>query len=132
MKIRNSGFTLIELLGVIVLLSIIVLITTPFVQNKIEDSRKNGFISDVKGYLRATQIKNTEEGVLKFTIASEKITPEVEYNGKVLGEGVIEYNTLGKVKANVWNGKYCVVKKYTDSKIEIVPSIKSYSTCMNQ
>ncbi|MBS7020337.1 MAG: prepilin-type N-terminal cleavage/methylation domain-containing protein [Firmicutes bacterium] len=132
MKMKNTGFTLIELLGVIVLLSIIVLVTTPFVQNKIEESRKSGFVSDVKGYLRATQIKNTEEGVLKFTIAGEKITPEVEYNGKVLGEGVIEYNTLGKAKANVWNGKYCVVKKYTDSKIDIVPNITTYTACMNQ
>lgn len=128
----KKGFTLIEVLGVLVVLSIIVLITTPFIQDKITESKKNAFVSDVNGYLRATRNKNTEDGTTSFTISDGKISPTVDTKGEILGKGKIQYNRLGKAKANVWNDKYCAVKSYTDSKIAIIEDVKDYTTCMNK
>lgn len=132
MKLNDKkGFTLIELLGVIVILSVIVMITVPIVQDKITESRKSAFLASVNGYVRASRMKNTEEGTTKFTIADEKITPEVDYKGEVQGKGVIEYDSMGKVKVNVWNGTYCAVKTYNDSDVQIKSDIQDYTTCMN-
>lgn len=132
MRINNKkGFTLIELLGVIIILSVIVMITVPIVQDKITESRKNAFLASVNGYVRASRMKNTEEGTTKFTIANEKITPEIEYKGKVQGKGVIEYNSLGKAKVNVWNGTYCAIKGYEDSDVHLKDDIHDYTACMN-
>lgn len=132
MKINNrEGFTLIELLGVIVILSVIVMITVPIVQDKITESRKNAFLASVNGYVRASRIKNTEEGTTKFQIADENITPEVDYKGEVQGQGVIEYNSLGKVKVNVWNGTYCAVKAYENADVQLKSDIQDYTACMN-
>ncbi len=132
MRINNKkGFTLIELLGVIIILSVIVMITVPIVQDKITESRKNAFLASVNGYVRASRMKNTEEGTTKFTIADEKITPEIEYKGEVQGEGVIEYDSLGKAKVNVWNGTYCAIKDYEDSDVHLKDDIHDYTACMN-
>ncbi len=132
MRINNKkGFTLIELLGVIIILSVIVMITVPIVQDKITESRKNAFLASVNGYVRASRMKNTEEGTTKFTIANEKITPEIEYKGEVQGKGVIEYNSLGKAKVNVWNGTYCAIKDYEDSDVHLKDDIHDYTACMN-
>lgn len=132
MRINNKkGFTLIELLGVIIILSVIVMITVPIVQDKITESRKNAFLASVNGYVRASRMKNTEEGTTKFTISNEKITPEIEYKGEVQGKGVIEYNSLGKAKVNVWNGTYCAIKDYEDSDVHLKDDIHDYTACMN-
>ena len=40
---NKMGFTLIELLAVIVILSVIIMITVPMVQDKINESKKNAF-----------------------------------------------------------------------------------------
>ena len=129
---KDKGFTLIELLGVIVILSVIIMITVPLVQDKIEESRKNAFVASVDGYLRATRIKNTEEGITEFTVADESITPSVEYRGEIQGEGIITYDNLGKAKVNIWNGKYCAVKSYQDSSVQLVSDVDNYEACMRR
>lgn len=129
---NKMGFTLIELLAVIVILSVIIMITVPMVQDKINESKKNAFLATVKGYLRATQMKNTENGTTTFTINSGSISPSVDYKGKVEGQGKIKYDTLGKAEAHVWNGKYCAVKSYSDSEIKIVTGVTSYDVCMTK
>ena len=41
MRENEKGFTLVEVLGVLIILSIIVVITVPLVQDKIAESREN-------------------------------------------------------------------------------------------
>ena len=67
MRENEKGFTLVEVLGVLIILSIIVVITVPLVQDKIAESRENSFLASVDGYLRATRAKNTED-VMRFSM----------------------------------------------------------------
>ena len=96
------------------------------------EKRKDAFVASVDGYLRATRIKNTEEGITEFTVADESITPSVEYRGEIQGEGIITYDNLGKAKVNIWNGKYCAVKSYQDSSVQLVSDVDNYEACMRR
>lgn len=56
-KLNKSGFTLIEILAVIVIIGIIMVIAVPSVSNYILDSRKNTYVSTIKGYAEAVRNK---------------------------------------------------------------------------
>ena len=51
---KRKGFTLVELLGVIVVLAIIALITTPIILGIIESTRKGAFVDSVYGLIETT------------------------------------------------------------------------------
>ena len=122
MRENEKGFTLVEVLGVLIILSIIVVITVPLVQDKIAESRENSFLASVDGYLRATRAKNT----------SGEIHPAVDHSGTVVGEGEITYNSLGKAQLFIWNDPYCVVKGYEESEPHVVSGVTSYEQCKEQ
>lgn len=132
MRENEKGFTLVEVLGVLIILSIIVVITVPLVQDKIAESRGNSFLASVDGYLRATRAKNTEDGTSGFVITSGEIHPAVDHSGTVVGEGEITYNSLGKAQLFIWNDPYCVVKGYEESEPHVVSGVTSYEQCKEQ
>ena len=57
---KRKGFTLVELLGVIVVLAIIALITTPVVLGIIESTKKGAFVDSVYGLIETTNIYYTK------------------------------------------------------------------------
>ena len=59
---NKKGFTLIELLAVVVILSILVMITTPNVMNLVSNSKKTIYINNVKEFVtKATYLYNQEQ-----------------------------------------------------------------------
>ena len=120
MRENEKGFTLVEVLGVLIILSIIVVITVPLVQDKIAESREN------------SRAKNTEDGTSGFVITSGEIHPAVDHSGTVVGEGEITYNSLGKAQLFIWNDPYCVVKDYEESEPHVVSGVTSYEQCKEQ
>lgn len=50
-KLNKSGFTLIELLAVIIILGVLLLIAVPSMNTVIENSRKDGFVSNATIYI---------------------------------------------------------------------------------
>ena len=57
---KRKGFTLIELLGVIVVLAVIAIITTPVILGVIEKSRKSSYKASMYGIINAADIYLTE------------------------------------------------------------------------
>ena len=59
---NKKGFTLIELLATVVILSVIVMITTPNVMNLVDNSKKTLFIDDAREIVsKATYLYNQDE-----------------------------------------------------------------------
>ena len=58
---KKNGFSLIELLAVIVILSFIVLITTPIIVNIISNTQKNSFKTSAHGILNAAELFYTKK-----------------------------------------------------------------------
>ena len=53
---KRKGFTLIELLGVIVVLAVIVIITTPVILGVIEKSKKESYRNSIYGIIESANI----------------------------------------------------------------------------
>ncbi len=54
-RLNQKGFTLIELLAVIIILGVLLLIAVPSMNNVIEKSKKDGFVSNAKSYIGAVR-----------------------------------------------------------------------------
>lgn len=112
----NNGFTLIELLGVIILITIIALITTPIITNIIEDSKKAAFNRSIEGILEGTKldvsfklddsgyIYTIDNGVIDNLESNISITNISKYNG------TISYDSKANVDYAIYNDKYCIIE----------------------
>lgn len=119
---RKSGFTLIELLGVIILLSVISLVTIPIVLSTVDESRKSTLKNSFQSLLKAIDMDkdyNNPDLFRIYTITNGIISPDVSFDGELKGDGQILVNSEGNIKLRVQTEDWCVLKEYTQNKVDI-------------
>ena len=115
---KRKGFTLIELLAVIVILAVISLITVPMITSVIEESKKKALVSSVQGLIESANLYAVEnEGVYEFLFDAEhqgstQNGEELEYKGKIEGEGKLYIDKEGNTSICISNDKYYAYKNY--------------------
>ena len=126
---KRKGFTLIELLGVIVVLAVIAIITTPVILGVIEKSKKESYRNSIYGIMESaniylanhlTSIGKTKE--IAFTCNGINCSNEegeiLDFKGTVPKSGTFYLNGAGEVTVeSVYNGKYYA--NTVDDKVEI-------------
>ena len=126
---KRKGFTLIELLGVIVVLAVIAIITTPVILGVIEKSKKESYRNSIYGIMESaniylanhlTSIGRTKE--IAFTCnginCSNEEGESLDFKGTVPKSGTFYLNGTGEVTVeSVYNGKYYA--NTVDDKVEI-------------
>ena len=126
---KRKGFTLIELLGVIVVLAVIAIITTPVILGVIEKSKKESYRNSIYGIIESaniylanhlTSIGRTKE--IAFTCNGINCSNEegdlLDFKGTVPKSGTFYLNGTGEVTVeSVYNGKYYA--NTVDDKVEI-------------
>ena len=126
---KRKGFTLIELLGVIVVLAVIAIITTPVILGVIEKSKKESYQNSIYGIMESaniylanhlTSIGRTKE--IAFTCnginCSNEEGESLDFKGTVPKSGTFYLNGTGEVTVEiVYNGKYYA--NTVDDKVEI-------------
>ena len=123
---KRKGFTLIELLGVIVVLAVIAIITTPVILGVIEKSKKGALQSSGYGLVEAGILYHAEyqnSQTVRFDIKNNQIRTKeenkIDYKGSIK-DGTILINNQGEVTVCINDGKYAAYKNYKDNKIIIV------------
>ena len=123
---KRKGFTLIELLGVIVVLAVITIITTPVILGVIEKSKKGALQSSGYGLVEAgilyyAEYQNSQ--TVRFDIKNNQIRTKeenkIDYKGSIK-DGKILVNNQGEVTVCINDGKYAAYKNYKDNKIIVV------------
>lgn len=109
---NKKAFTLVELLGVIVILGIIGMITTPIVQNAIDknniktcEDQIESFKKAAKNYISSNPFTNLNDGTTTITI------------GKLQDEGYIEDSELKNPKGGNFSKNSIVIITYNGTKI---------------
>lgn len=109
---NKKAFTLVELLGVIVILGIIGMITTPIVQNAIDknnvktcEDQIKSFEKAAKNYISSNPFSNLNDGTTTITI------------GKLQDEGYIEDSELKNPKGGNFSKNSIVIITYNGTKI---------------
>lgn len=116
---KKKGFTIIELLAILIVLSIIMLITIPIVIKIIENVEKKSYIESVNGILDSTEkyiITNMNGKEIIELNNDTKIT----YKGKKPSSGKILIDEKGNLSIIVKYDNYCIEKKFSDTKPDIV------------
>ena len=123
---KRKGFTLIELLGVIVVLAVIAIITTPVILGVIEKSKKGALQSSGYGLVEAGILYHAEyqnSQTVRFDIKDNQIRTKeenkIDYKGSIK-DGTILVNNQGEVTVCINDGKYAAYKNYKDNKIIVV------------
>ena len=123
---KRKGFTLIELLGVIVVLAVIAIITTPVILGVIEKSKKGALQSSGYGLVEAGILYHAEyqnSQTVRFDIKNNQIRTKeenkIDYKGSIK-DGTILVNNQGEVTVCINDGKYAAYKNYKDNKIIVV------------
>ena len=124
--IKRKGFTLIELLGVIVVLAVIAIITTPVILGVIEKSKKGALQNSGYGLVEAgilyyAEYQNSQ--TVRFDIKDNQIRTKeenkIDYKWSIK-DGTILINNQGEVTVCINDGKYAAYKNYKDNKIIVV------------
>ena len=137
---KNKGFTLVELLAVIVVLTFLILLVVPIVQNTIESSKIKSFKNSVNGLVAVVNDKvasDTLKGkkidyIYTFENGRETTSILSDYiKGKKPDNAKIVVNSEGEIIFTVWNKKLkmCAYKKTDNSKIKYVKNIKTGKLC---
>ena len=123
---KRKGFTLIELLGVIVVLAVIAIITTPVILGVIEKSKKGALQNSGYGLIEAGILYHAEyqnSQTVRFDIKDNQIRTKeenkIDYKGSIK-DGTILINNQGEVTVCINDGKYAAYKNYKDNKIIVV------------
>ena len=123
---KRKGFTLIELLGVIVVLAVIAIITTPVILGVIEKSKKGALQNSGYGLVEAGILYHAEyqnSQTVRFDIKNNQIRTKeenkIDYKGSIK-DGTILINNQGEVTVCINDGKYAAYKNYKDNKIIVV------------
>ena len=136
---KRKGFTLVELLGVIVVLAIIALITTPVVLGVIESTRKGAFVDSVYGLIETTNIyytKNMQDiaGEKRFTCNGTVCingNDTLSFKGKVpIGGSITLKENAAILVEYITDGTYCAYGTLNDlivdkgcANIDVTPAI---------
>ena len=123
----KKGFTLIELLGIIVILAIIALITTPIILNVIKSSREKAFVDTGYSIIKSAQNYQTREAGksngLDFTVdyTNKKNVDKIQLKGDMPDSGSFHIDENGKTELKLWNDKaeICIIKNLNLSLIHI-------------
>lgn len=134
---NKKGFTLIELLAVIIVLAIIALISIPVVLNIITKAEEKAFIDSGYGLLKAAEFNYTESvidgnnGLATYTFSNGEETSleKLLIKGVVPKDGLINVDKNGNTELALHDGKYCLTKNFSDSKI--LTSEKSVEECLS-
>ena len=101
-KIFNTGFTLVELLAVIVILSIILVITVPKINDTISQSTKKSFAVDAKNIINE----------IEYALMEDKVDSILELDESDI-ESTLGINNINYEKINVFSisgSPYVVIK----------------------
>ena len=90
-RLNKKGFTLIELLAVIVILAVLILLALPNVLKIMENARKKAFEQEVRGMLKAAQMKYVE-----MSLNNQNL--ELNFNYRGLGNCVIGSCVLDNIE----------------------------------
>lgn len=123
----KKGFTLIELLGIIVILAIIALITTPIILNVIKSSREKAFVDTGYSIIKSAQNYQTREAGksndLDFTVdyTNKENVDKIQLKGDMPDSGSFHIDENGKTELKLWNDKaeICITKNLNSKKIQI-------------
>lgn len=123
----KKGFTLIELLGIIVILAIIALITTPIILNVIKSSREKAFVDTGYSIVKSAQNYQTRNSGktndLAFTVdyTTNTNTDKIQLKGNNPDSGSFHIDENGKTELKLWNDKadICITKTLDSKKIKI-------------
>lgn len=122
---KNKAFTLIELLAVIVVLAVILAISVPRVLNVIEESNKESFRLTGENIVKSANNKVIRDSFYPphnrtYTITGGAfIGEELPMTGDLPDSGTILVNQNGGVAIAIYNGKYCAMKNFEQTKVEI-------------
>ena len=116
---NKKGFTLIELLAVLIVIGLVVLIVAPKVNEAINGTKTGAYKSSVNTLLR--KIKLEQEGLIidsetEYTITDGVISPDIEYEGEINGNGYIKIDSEGLTIVKLYDNGTCAYKnKYDDN-----------------
>ena len=112
---KNNGFTLIELLGVIIILALVAVITTPVITGIIEDSKKETVKRSVENISSAAQIyvaneelanKKVPKGKNIYEAVSKEISGSKPEYAEIISDGI------GNIAYAILFGNNCYKKTY--------------------
>ena len=120
---KNKGFTLIELLGVIIILALVAVITTPVITGIIEDSKKETVKRSVENIISAAQIyianeelanKKVPKGKNIYEAVSKEISGSKPEYAEIISDGIgnIAYAIL--FRNNCYKKSYDGVQTITE------------------
>ncbi len=138
---NNKGFTLIELLAVIIILSIIMVMIVPTVNNLINDSKKRLLKVSALGLARTAQqqyidlMTNNKNNFIIFNYkdgieTSSQPDASLNFTGKRPKNGKVIINKDGQIKVVLHDDKFCAIKDFNES--EVTLSENNADDCINK
>lgn len=147
----NKAFTLIELLGVIIILAVIALITTPVITTVLKNNKENAdtttvesIVTSAKNFAVAMEAEDAEtefyinynNNPYTLTFKSGAISKDNKfknyiYDNNIPSSGGVYICENGSIELKLWFEKesICIVKKIDNRKIYIDRDITNKSAC---
>lgn len=122
---NRRGFSLVELLGVIVILGVLAIISTPIVTGIIDDSRKSGFRTSLTGMKKAIETDYSDhkfDTSRRYEYEDKKLIEttsgdEVDISGHINGRGEGYITANGIVVFGAYTDSYCGIIEGSDIKM---------------
>ncbi len=147
----NKAFTLIELLGVIIILAVIALITTPIITTVLKDNKESADVVTVESIIKAAKnysaVLETDNEEIEFTInytknpytlifkgeendRSKEFKKYINNTNKPDG-GIFHMDDNGDIELKLWFSKesICIVKEIDNKKVSISKEITKKEEC---
>lgn len=147
----NKAFTLIELLGVIIILAVIALITTPIITTVLKDNKESADVVTVESIIKAAKnysaVLETDNEEIEFTINYTKNPYTLIFKGEendkskefkkyinntnIPDGGIFHMDDNGDIELKLWFSKesICIVKEIDNKKVSISKEITKKEEC---
>lgn len=147
----NKAFTLIELLGVIIILAVIALITTPIITTVLKDNKESAAVVTVESIIKAAKnysaVLETDNEEIEFTINYTKNPYTLIFKGEendkskefkkyinntnIPDGGIFHMDDNGDIELKLWFSKesICIVKEINNKKVSISKEITKKEEC---
>ena len=118
---KKKGFTSIELFVVIIILTVIALITTPLIMNKINDAKKKSLKNTADEIVNAMESKSKSARLDGNSTAFivDLTGTDLDYKGSKPKKGYAAINVSGNIALEMNDGTWCVTKGFTDTDVTI-------------